>query len=77
MQDRQDDLKAAAADVLLAVVDKLPGLAASQQQELHTALWEALPDADDLSACTSKPLQQALPVTVHAKQHWSCLLGRL
>ena len=53
VQDAQDDLKAAAAEALLAVADKLLGLGSSQQQELHAALWEALPDADDLSACTS------------------------
>ena len=65
MQDAQDDLKAAAADVLLAVVDKLPALEPSQQQKLHAALWEALPDADDLSACTSR-----LPALTAALRAW-------
>lgn len=54
-QDRDDDVRAVAAEALLPIAGALG--ASSQHGTLSTTLWDLLLDLDDLSPSTGRPIR--------------------
>lgn len=63
LQDRDDDVRAVAAEALLPVVPKIISFIPEKVPRLVTTLWEALLDLDDICASTSSIMRLLSEIT--------------